>query len=113
MAANMFLNNIRNEECATKAIQAQLNITSDTAVLEYAAATNLTSGESSPGMNLTVNQAGLDNVISVRQEFEGFSVPSDFDFASATAPGSGKLIDYSLRDKAVLMLREELLGVEC
>jgi hypothetical protein len=111
--ANMYLNSIQNQKCATKAIQNQLNITSETAALEYAAATNLTTGEISPGVNFTVSQAGLDNVIAVREEFGGFSVPSDFDFAAATTPGSGKLIDYSLRDKALLMLREELLGVEC
>lgn len=113
LTANMYLNNIQNQECATKAIQKQLNITSETAVLEYVASTNLTSGEISPGMNFTVNQAGLDNIIAVREEFRGFSVPADFDFAAATAPGTGKLIDYSLRDEAVLMLREELLSAGC
>lgn len=113
LAAKMYLNNASHQECTTKAIETQLNVTYDTAALEYAAATNLTTGEVSPGMNLTVNQAGLENIIAVREEFGGFSVPSGFDFAAATTPGSGKLIDYSIRDKAILTLREELLCVEC
>lgn len=112
-AANLYLNNSQNQKCATKAIQTQLNVTSGTAALEYAAATNLTSGEISPDKNFTVSQAGLNNIIAVRQEFGGFNVASDFDFAAATAPGTGKLIDYSLRDKAVSILQRKLLSVRC
>ncbi len=112
-AANLYLNNFHNQKCATKAIQTQLNVTSATAALEYVAATNLTTGEVSPDKKFTVSQAGLNNIIAVREEFGGFSVPSDFDFAAATAPGTGKLIDYSLRDKAVSILQRNLLYVRC
>lgn len=105
-AANLYLADFQNKECATKAIENQLNITSATAALEYIAATNLTTGEISPDKKFTVNQVGLNNIIAVREEFGGFSVPSDFDFTAATTPGTGKLIDYSLRDKAVLMLQK-------
>jgi hypothetical protein len=112
-AANLYLNNFQNQKCATKAIQTQLNVTSVTAALEYAAATNLTSGEISPDKKFTVNQEGLNNIIAVRAEFGGFSVASGFDFAAATAPGTGKLIDYSIRNKAVAMLKRKLLSVKC
>ncbi|KUJ13651.1 uncharacterized protein LY89DRAFT_784538 [Mollisia scopiformis] len=112
-AANLYLNHPRNRECSTKAIQIQLNITTPTAALEYLAATNLTSGEVSPDKKFTVSQVGLKNIIAVREEFGGFSVPSDFDFVAATAPGPGKLIDYSVRDKAVSGLKRELLSAGC
>lgn len=111
--ANLYLNNFQNQKCATKAIQTQLNVTSATATLEYAAATNFTSGEISPDEKFTVSQAGLSNIIAVREEFGGFSVASDFDFATATAPGISKLIDYSLRDEAVSILKRKLLSVRC
>ncbi len=97
-AANLYLNNFHNQKCATKAIQTQLNVTSATAALEYVAATNLTTGEVSPDKKFTVSQAGLNNIIAVRE---------------ATAPGTGKLIDYSLRDKAVSILQRNLLYVRC
>ena len=112
-AANLYLNNFHNQKCATQAIQTQLGVTSATAALEYIAATNLTTGEISPDKKFTVSQAGLNNIIAVREEFGGFSVASDFDFAAATAPGTGKLIDYSLRDKAVSRLQKNLLSVRC
>ena len=112
-AANLYLNNFHNQKCATKAIQTQLGVTSATAALEYVAATNLTTGEISPDKKFTVSQAGLNNIIAVREEFGGFSVASDFDFAAPTAPGTGKLIDYSLRDKAVSRLQKRLLSVRC
>ena len=112
-AANLYLNNFQNQKCAIKAIQTQLNVTSATAALEYVAATNLTSGEISPDKKFAVNQAGLNNIIAVRKEFGGFSVAPNFNFTSATAPGPGKLIDYSLRDKAVAKLQKKLLSVGC
>jgi hypothetical protein len=112
-AANLYLNNVHNKNCTLKAIQNQLNITSTTALLEYAAATNLVSGEISPGKNFTVSQAGLENIIAVREEFGGFSVASNFSFAAAIAPGTGQLIDYSIRDKAVAALKRKLLYTKC
>ncbi len=111
-AANLYLNDSLTKECATKAIQAQLNVTAATAALEYAAATNSVTGEISGGI-FEVNQLGLNNIIAVRQEFGGFSVPAAFDFAAATAPGPGKLIDYSLRNEAFLLLKPELLSIGC
>lgn len=112
-AANLYLNNVHNKKCAVKSIQKQLNITAATALLEYEAATNLTTGEISPGGNFTVNQAGLKNIIAVRQEFGGFTVPSNFSFGAAIVPGAGKLIDYSIRDKAVAALKSKLLSTKC
>ena len=112
-AANLYLNNPSNQNCSTQAIQAQLNVTTATAALEYAAATNATSGEVSPDGKFSVNQEGLSNIIAVREEFGGFSVGSDFNFTAATEPGSEKLINYSLRDRAVEILQESLLTVGC
>jgi hypothetical protein len=82
-------------------------------LLEYTAATSPVSGEVSPGGKFTVNQPGLKNVIAVRKEFGGFNVPATFDFNAATIPGTGKLIDYSVRDAAVARLKIYLLAKSC
>ena len=102
--ANKFLQGgIINEACSTAAIASQINVTASTATLELQAATNNVSGETSnPGGNFTVSTPGVLNVISVRKEFGGFAdVPANFDFNAAITPGTGKLIDYSIRDAAV------------
>jgi len=107
--ANLFLQSPMNAECSIAAIQTQLTLTAATANLEYTAATSIDSGEISPGGNFTVNQEGLNNVIAVRNQFGGFTVPSNFDFDAATTPGEGKLIDYSIQNAAVAGLKEFLL----
>jgi hypothetical protein len=100
--------------CSEAAIQKQLGITASTAALEYAAVTDPNTGEVSPGSNFTVNQLGLENVIAVRKEFNGFAgVPANFDFAAAIVPGVGKLIDYSIRDAAVESFSSKLLNSVC
>lgn len=112
-AANLFLQNPKNKACATSAIAKQLQVTDEVAELEYTAATNSDTGEVSGG-NFTVNEQGLMNVIAVREEFGGFSgLPVDFNFTAAIVPGTGKLIDYSIRDAAVKALKDNLLHTEC
>ncbi|KAI0154626.1 periplasmic binding protein-like II [Xylariaceae sp. FL1272] len=110
-AANMFLGNssTQTKEDAIRAIRTQLNVSADVAALEYAAATAPGTGEVSLGGIFTVSREGLRNIISVRREFGGFGgVPGDFDFDVAIVPGVGKLIDYSIRDAAVVLLDEFL-----
>jgi hypothetical protein len=112
-AANLLLNSPSKKKCAVAAIQNQLGISAATALLEYTAATSTVSGEVSPGGKFTVNQAGLNNVIAVREQFGGFTVPADFDFKAATVPGDGKLIDYSVRNDAVTRFLPYLLAQLC
>ena len=85
------------------AIASTLNITTAVATAEYVAATDPLTGEtSSPGRNFNVNRQGLLNVIDVRGQFNGFTgAGPTFNFASAIEPGTGKLIDYCVRDQAV------------
>ncbi|KAI3400884.1 hypothetical protein diail_1575 [Diaporthe ilicicola] len=101
-AANRFLLNPHNANCSVKAIAKQLNVTLDVAGQEYASVTDPVSGEISPGSDFTFNEEGLLNDVMVRSEFGGFSGLSDaFNFTEALEPGTGKLIDYSVRDAAV------------
>lgn len=102
-AANRFLADPENAACATGAIARQLKISRSLAQAEYTAATDPLTGEtSSPGGDFTVSAQGLMNVIDVRKQFGGFAnVPAGFDYAAAIEPGTGKLIDYSIRDAVV------------
>jgi len=113
-AANIVLLDPSKKTCSIQAIQNQLNVTTNTALLEYAAATNPVSGEISPDRKFTVNQVGLNTIIAVRGKFGGFaSLPSTFNFSLATTPSVGNLINYSIRDKAVAGLNHELLKSVC
>jgi hypothetical protein len=113
-AASIVLLYPSKKTCSIQAIQNQLNVTTDTALLEYASATNLISREISPDRKFTVNQAGLNTIIAVREKFGGFaSLPPTFNFSLATTPGVGNLIDYSIRDKALAILNYELLNSAC
>lgn len=113
-AANLYLQNPLNKHCATSLIAKQLQVSTEVAQLEYAAATDPQTGEISPGGAFTVNRSGLLNVIEVRDEFGGFSgLPSNYNFAAAIAPGPGKLIDYTIRNAAVASLKIDLLFREC
>lgn len=104
-AANSYLAAPENEECATKAIAKQLNVTTAVAQNEYAAATDPVSGESiNAAVGFNVSRQGLLNVIDVRGQFSGFSSISNgegFNFVEAIEPGVGKMIDYTVRDEAV------------
>ncbi|KAM0168230.1 hypothetical protein ACHAPF_011204 [Botrytis cinerea] len=113
-AANLYLLNSTNQACTTSAIATQLGVTAEVAALEYTSATSSSSGEISVGSNFTVSSTGLINVIDVRQEFGGFSsLSSSYDFMDAIAPGTGKLIDYTIRDAAVAALKTRLLETIC
>jgi hypothetical protein len=113
-AANLFLQNPNNKHCATSLIAKQLQVSTAAAQLEYAAATDPHTGEVSPGGDFTVSVPGLLNVISVRNEFGGFSgLPSNFNFLAAITPGPGKLIDYTIRNAAVASLKKSLLYQKC
>jgi hypothetical protein len=112
--ASIILLDPSKKTCSIQAIQNQLNVTTNTALLEYAAAINPIYGEISPDRKFTVNQAGLNTIIAVREKFGGFaSLPPTFNFSLATTPGTGNLIDYSIRDKVVASLNYELLNSVC
>lgn len=104
LKASRLLGNLTQKDCAVAAIAAQLNVTTDTAELEYVAAMNLETGETAEPQAgvFNVSPQGLLNVIDVRTQFSGFSGAGEhFNFAEAIVPGPGKLIDYSIRDAAV------------
>ena len=103
-AANKFLLDPSQRSCSTFAIQKQLNASHDLAKLQYQAVTNPLSGEVSPGSNFTVDRQGILNVIDIRHQFDGFSVPAGFNFIDAITPGTGKMVDYSVRDAALKQL---------
>ncbi|KAL1872746.1 hypothetical protein Daus18300_004292 [Diaporthe australafricana] len=107
-AANRFLLNPANANCSAKAIAKQLNVTLAVARQEYASVTNSMSGEISPGGDFTFNEEGLLNDVMARSSFGGFSsLPDSFNFTEALQPGTGKLIDYSVRDAAVALCRRD------
>ncbi|ORY70882.1 uncharacterized protein BCR38DRAFT_415336 [Pseudomassariella vexata] len=113
-AANLFLLNANNANCSIGAMAAQLGVTATIAALEYASVTNSLSGEVSPGGNFTVNKEGILNDIAVRASFGGFSGVSDgFDYVAALEPGSGNLIDYSIRDAAVALYDSSTIVGNC
>jgi len=102
--ASVYLADPFNKHCSIAAIATQLNVSTEVATLEYAQATDPIAGETHwpGGNNFTVNRQGLLNVLDIRQQFGGFANNlSSFDFADAIVPGTGKFIDYSIRDRAV------------
>lgn len=111
-AANRYLLNPANARCSVKAIATQLGVSVDVAKQEYTSATNTVSGEISPGGDFTFNEEGLLNDVMVRSSFGGFGgVSDDFNFTEALQPGSGKLIDYSIRDSAVALCRRDKVAL--
>jgi hypothetical protein len=90
-AANIVLLHPSKKTCSIQAIQNQLNVTTNTALLEYTAVTDPISGEISPDRKFTVNQAGLNTIVTVREKFGGFaSLPPNFNF---TLGKSDRLFD--------------------
>lgn len=111
-AASRFLLNPANARCSVKAIAGQLGVSLDVAKKEYASATNALSGEISPGGNFMFNEEGLLNDVMVRSSFGGFSgVADDFNFTEALQPGTGKLIDYSIRDAAIALCQRDKVAL--
>jgi hypothetical protein len=112
-AAAQFLQTPANEACSVQAIAAQLGVSQSVAQSEYTSAVNAVTGEVSPPLNdFTVNQVGIMNDVQIRNEFDGFaSLSANFDFTAALTPGTGQLIDYSVRDAAVAAFNDRpLLG---
>ncbi|KAH6651456.1 hypothetical protein BKA67DRAFT_537333 [Truncatella angustata] len=102
--ANKFLRYSINAECSISAIAAQLGVSQDIAKTEYASVVDSFTGEVSPGGNFTVSEEGILNDFEIRQKFGGFAnLAADFDVDEALTPGTGKLIDYALRDEAVAL----------
>ncbi|PON29083.1 hypothetical protein TGAM01_v202191 [Trichoderma gamsii] len=113
-AANKFLLNPKNKACSIQALSKQLGVSQAVATQEYASATNPVSGEISPPLNdFTVNQTGIMNDVVVRDKFGGFTVPSGFNFTEALIPGTGKLIDYSVKKAAVAEYHRHHLNGNC
>ncbi|KAK2603058.1 hypothetical protein N8I77_009542 [Diaporthe amygdali] len=101
-AANRYLLNPANANCSVRAIAKQLGVSTDVAWQEYTSVTDPVSGEISPAGDFTFNMEGLLNDVMVRSSFGGFSsISDDFNFTEALQPGTGKLIDYSVRNAAV------------
>jgi hypothetical protein len=101
-AANKFLLNPKNKACSIQAIAHQLGVSQAIATQEYISATNSVSGEISPPRNdFTVNQTGIMNDVVIRNKFGGFTVAPGFNFTEALIPGTGKLIDYSIKNAAI------------
>lgn len=116
LEANIYLADPKKRTCVIDAIATQLNITTDIAAAEYAAATDAQTGETTvmQGGKFDVSRQGLLNVIDVRAQFGGFAgAGSGFDFADAIVPGEGKLIDYSIRDKAVAAVTDVKIRGKC
>jgi hypothetical protein len=112
-AANMLLLNPRAKPCAIQAIAAQLGVSKAVASSEYATVIDPLTGEVSGG-NFTVNPTGIMNDVLVREGFGGFGgVPAGFDFAAALVPGTGQLIDYSVRDAAVALYNRHPVNGNC
>ncbi|PNP46396.1 hypothetical protein TGAMA5MH_02432 [Trichoderma gamsii] len=113
-AANKFLLNPKNKACSIQALSKQLGVSQAVATQEYASATNPVSGEISPPLNdFTVNQTGIMNDVVVRDKFGGFTVPLGFNFTEALIPGTGKLIDYSVKKAAVAEYHRHHLNGNC
>lgn len=113
-AANKFLLNPKNKACSIQALSKQLGVSQAIAAQEYASATNPVSGEISPPLNdFTVNQTGIMNDVDIRNKFGGFTVASDFNFTEALVPGTGKLIDYSVKIAAVAEYNKHPLNGNC
>lgn len=113
-AANKFLLNPKFKACSIQALAKQLGVSQAVATQEYASATNLLSGEVSPPLNdFTVSHTGILNDVDIRQKFGGFSVPSNFNFTAALIPGTGKLIDYSVRNAAIERYFKHPLNGNC
>ncbi|KAM0519056.1 hypothetical protein ACHAPE_004049 [Trichoderma viride] len=113
-AANRFLLHPKNKACSIQALAKQLGVSQAVATQEYASATNPVSGEISPPLNdFTVNQTGIMNDVVVRNKFGGFTVPSGFNFTEALIPGTGKLIDYSVKKAAIAEYHRHHLNGNC
>ncbi|KAM0254864.1 hypothetical protein ACHAQJ_006356 [Trichoderma viride] len=113
-AANKFLLNPKYKACSIQALAKQLGVSQEVAMQEYASATNPVSGEISPPFNdFTVSQTGIQNDVDIRLKFGGFTVPPAFNFSAALTPGTGKLIDYSIKDAAVAQYKKHPLNGNC
>lgn len=102
-AANLFLAKPSKRNCSIAAVTAQLGVGMKVAAEQVAATTNVLTGETAEVLykNFSVSRIGLLNVIDLRSQFGGFNVPSGFGFADAIVPGAGKLVDYSVLEKAL------------
>ncbi|KAL7809222.1 hypothetical protein V8C26DRAFT_411941 [Trichoderma gracile] len=113
-AANKFLLSSKNKRCSIQALVKQLGVSQGVAAQEYASAINGLSGEVSPPRNdFSVSQTGIMNDVQIRLQFGGFSTPPDFNFTAALVPGTGKLIDYSVRNAAIAQYQKHPLKGNC
>jgi hypothetical protein len=113
-AANKFLLNPKYKPCSIQALAKQLGVSQAVATQEYASATNLVSGEVSPPLNdFTVSQTGILNDVEIRLKFGGFTVPPAFNFPAALTAGTGKLIDYSVKNAAIAQYKKHPLNGNC
>lgn len=102
--ASLYISDPANKNCSIAAIANRLNVSMQVAEADYVIATSPVNGETQgiEGNNFTVNRQGLLNVIDLRQQFGGFaSAVGSVDLADAILPGTGKFIDYEIRDAAV------------
>ena len=74
LQANLYLANPANKDCAIAAIASQLNISIPLAAAAYANTTETQTGEIPPEQEskFQISLKGLENVVKVRTEFDGF-----------------------------------------
>lgn len=113
LEANIYLADPKRKACVIGAIAAQLNISRSVARAEYAAATDPVTGEVAQD-TFEVSRQGLLNVIDLRAQFGGFAgTGAAFDFVDAITPGLGKLVDYTLRDRALAAFEKVKVPGKC
>lgn len=107
LAANEYLSIKSSELISITAISSYLNISASSAYSAYNAAVNSASGEiggGGPG-NFTVDLGGLDAVVGLRRQFEGFAEllirHPTFDFESFVYDGAPGVVGYGIRDAAL------------
>ncbi|TCD69155.1 hypothetical protein EIP91_008632 [Steccherinum ochraceum] len=110
LAANRFLADPDNKDCAVRAIAKDNAISRELAEQEYASATNPVSGETSQ-VDFDASRLGLLNVIDIRMLVDGFTgAGPSFDFVDAIQPGPGLLLDLRIRDAALKLVKEVKSG---
>ena len=107
LRANKYLAKASNKKKVIQLLQKSGGYSEAAAEAVYGYATDPDVGETATQQNrkFDVTRQGLLNVIAIREQFDGFAgVPKGFNFVDAITPGPGKLVDYSLRDKAFAAL---------
>lgn len=108
IGANRWLAQRDNALGAVASLASVLNITNSLAFCEYLGATNPDTGETSAAQNgdFSFKHQDVLNVIQTRSLSAGWAANMlrGFSFADAIVPRAGGVLDYSIRDAALLLL---------